>query len=256
MAESEDGYMKASFVLKINERPLQFEIVVPAGEITLRELLPSLFDFNRQLLDYAVNDAKQEERTVSCRAGCGACCRQLVPITSTEAMIVREWVESRPLEEMEAIRKRFVRVMEGLEKAGMLDRLRNRATIPDPEATRALGLDYFRAGQPCPFLVEESCSIYPVRPMKCREYLVTTPAINCAAPSADNIRMIDFPVSFLKILLHMEAWLTGRKPLWLPLSLLYEVPPSELELPKKPGPEMFQRFVAEFVALGSSAQAE
>ena len=55
---------------------------------------------------------------------------------------------------------------------------------------REIGLAYFRLGVPCPFLEDESCSIHPERPLACREYLVTSPASNCASPSADNIEMV------------------------------------------------------------------
>ena len=40
---------------------------------------------------------------------------------------------------------------------------------------RILGREYFQLGIPCPFLEEESCSIYHDRPITCREYLVTSP---------------------------------------------------------------------------------
>src|SRR3546814_4912333 len=127
-------------------------------------------------------------RRISGRAGCGACCRQLVPIGAIEAAIVRDWVDGRPPDEAERIRARFGEAVARLKAAGLHGRLEDRASLRTAEQTRALGLDYFRAGVACPFLVDESCGIYAVRPMKCREYLVTSPAANCADPTPDGDR--------------------------------------------------------------------
>src|SRR3546814_20611725 len=74
----------ASFTLKLEGRLLDFAVAVPSRPIMLRELLPSLFEFNRQLLDHAIDRETKAGRRISCRAGCGACCRQLVPIGAIE----------------------------------------------------------------------------------------------------------------------------------------------------------------------------
>lgn len=237
----------ASFTLKLEGRSLDFAVAVPSRPITLRELLPSLFEFNRQLLDHAIDREAGAGRTISCRAGCGACCRQLVPIGAIEARIVREWVDARPSDEAERIRARFRDAVAKLKAAGIYGRLEDRASLRTADQTRALGLDYFRAGVACPFLVDESCSIYEVRPMKCREYLVTSPAANCADPTASGVMMVGLPGSFLRVLLELELWLTKRDPRWLPLSFLFEV--DRVEVPARlPGPELFECFLAEFVA--------
>lgn len=240
--------LTARFSLRIEGRSLSFSVEVPTAPVTLKEMLPVLFDFNRQLLEYSVAEETKAGKTISCRAGCGACCRQLVPISRTEATLVREWVASRPSEEALTIRERFDAAIGQLRSSGLYDRLKDRRSAVTLESVRALGLDYFKVGCACPFLVEESCSVYPVRPMKCREYLVTSPAENCRTPNGDSIDMLDFPVSFLKVLLKMETWLHGTAP-WMPLTFLFEEEGTEEE-PRKPGAEMFQRFVAEFAALG------
>lgn len=237
----------ASFTLKLEGRLLDFAVAVPSRPITLRELLPSLFEFNRQLLDHTIGREQEAGRAISCRAGCGACCRQLVPVGAIEARIVREWVDKRPPDEAERIRARFGEAVARLKAAGIHGRLEDRASLRTPEQTRTLGLDYFRVGVACPFLIDESCSIYEVRPMKCREYLVTSPAASCADPTPDGVRMVGLPGSFLRVLLELELWLTNRDPRWLPLSFLFEADPVEMTV-RRPGPELFERFLAEFTA--------
>jgi Fe-S-cluster containining protein len=41
----------------------------------------------------------------------------------------------------------------------------------------------------CPFLKEGTCSIYPVRPFVCSEYVVSSPSEKCK-PSIDNMTII------------------------------------------------------------------
>ncbi len=61
------------------------------------------------------------------------------------------------------------------------------------EERQELGIEYFREGIPCPFLEDESCSIHSDRPLACREYLVTSPAYNCIAPTPETIEMVAMP---------------------------------------------------------------
>ena len=59
---------------------------------------------------------------------------------------------------------------------------KHRASL-DRETAHALGLKYFALGIPCPFLEEERCTIHEIRPLRCREYLVVSPAEHCAHPA-------------------------------------------------------------------------
>jgi len=239
------GALHANFSMLLDGRSIAFSVPVPTHPVTLPELLPALFEFNRQLLAHAVAQEEQSGRSVSCRAGCGACCRQLVPIGSVEAALLREWLDQRPAEQAQRIRGRFIEGVERLEAVGLRERLEARACVRDTGQLRSLGLDYFRAGVACPFLVEDSCSVYEARPMKCREYLVTSPAINCAKPSPEGVSMVGLPGSFLRALLALERWSTGESPSWLPLILLLDTVPVDLPT-RLPGTEWFERFVTEF----------
>ncbi len=81
--------------------------------------------------------------------------------------------------------KRFARVSRGPASAwtrrgcsrSSRTRRASRTKTPSRSARR-----YFHLGIACPFLEDESCSIHADRPISCREYLVTSPAVNCADP--------------------------------------------------------------------------
>ena len=97
----------------------------------------------KHLLDaYAFLDAAlagelaRKNAIPACRAGCAACCKQPVPLTSVEAMGLRIFA---------------------------------REAAPDA-ASPAVG----KSPEPwhCPFLLDETCSVYPLRPFACRRYMV------------------------------------------------------------------------------------
>src|SRR5436305_2819221 len=82
---------------------------------------------------------------------------------------------------------------------------------------------YFNLGIDCPFLEDESCSIHPDRPLSCREYLVTSPAEHCTAPTRDTIRRVPTPGFAMTAF----AILDGPPPVgkgcrWVPLVLALE----------------------------------
>ena len=54
------------------------------------------------------------------------------------------------------------------------------AEATGPEARRDMAKRYFDAGVACPLLVDGRCSVRSVRPLACREYLVTSDPRHCA----------------------------------------------------------------------------
>jgi Fe-S-cluster containining protein len=75
---------------------------------------------------------------------------------------------------------------------------------------------------PCPFLRDESCSIYPYRPSICREYLVTSPAENCATLGTAPIARIPVHVRLSEALARLAGKLLEREPEVVPLTLALE----------------------------------
>src|SRR5262249_9772433 len=105
-----------------------------------------------------------------------------------------------------------------------------------------IGLEYFRQAIACPFLEEESCSIYADRPITCREYLVTSPAEHCARPRADTVKQVPLPLKVWTALARMdEPGREARFIRWRPLILALEESESQHnEPPVRPGPEWLQ----------------
>ena len=111
-----------------------------------RHLWLSLLRKGYQIADAGVAEAirreQQQGRTLACAKGCAACCRShsTIPVYPLELMGMT-WFAVEQLQEPLRARVR--------------DNLLNNATL-----------------ESCPFLVDEACSIHPLRPLACRHFNV------------------------------------------------------------------------------------
>jgi Fe-S-cluster containining protein len=204
MADSANsaGSSTATLRLTIGTLRIAHPITVPNAAVPASDMIPAL-----QGLVNAVVSAAEAGQPISCRKGCGACCRQLVPISRTEGERLLDLVEAMPKERRSKIKRRFSAAEAILEPAGF----GRRSGMTD----RELSTSYFALGVPCPFLEEESCSIHVNRPLVCREYLVTSPAELCANPFHAGVT----PVAVPKFSLAARK-LQEEKDDWFPLAFL------------------------------------
>jgi Fe-S-cluster containining protein len=221
--------------MSIAGRPIEMEVEVPEGPTQPRQLLPLLQWLADEVGDIAAAQVAQQGKTISCRAGCGACCRQLVPISQAEAYRIADLVERLPEPRRTEVRGRFRATAERLAAAGLLDQL---VDLPD-DPFHAIWTEYFRLGIPCPFLEEESCSIHPDRPLVCREYLVMSPAENCRQAAGAKIDLVLPPIKVAYALLQLERGAADSPGTGVPLSLAPQWAASHREPPpRQTGPEL------------------
>src|SRR5229473_1530469 len=161
MADS--GHSTATLRLTVGTLRIAHPITVPTASVPAAEIVPAL-----QGLVNAVVEAAEAGHTISCRKGCGACCRQLVPVSRTEGERLLQLVKAMPADRREALSARFAAAEAAIDRAGLKER--------GDRSDRELSVAYFAQGIACPFLEDESCSIHPERPLVCREYLVTSTA--------------------------------------------------------------------------------
>src|SRR5262249_50959750 len=132
---------------------------------------------------------------------------------------IRRIVAELPEPRRSEVTARFAAARQRLAESGMLERLERRDEWAEG-ASREVGLEYFRLGIACPFLEEESCSIHPERPVACREYLVTSPAEECARPSPEGVRMVKMPMKVWTALARFDPVPAGARMIrWVPLIL-------------------------------------
>jgi len=221
-----EAHSTATLRLSVGELRIVHPITVPSGPVAAADVVPAL-----QGLVNAVVAAAEAGKAISCRKGCGACCRQLVPVSRTEAERLLETVAALPAERRAVLEARFAAAEAALAAAD----LKERKGRPDRELSTA----YFGLGIPCPFLEDESCSIHPDRPLVCREYLVTSPADLCAGPAQEGVTPVPVP----KVSLAARG-LQDESEDWFPLALLMDWAKTR---PKggarRTGPEWIQKFL-------------
>ena len=199
--------------LKIGGHAMPVSFTVPAGRCGAEALLPDLRRLAGQVTDHAVAAAERDGQRVSCAKGCGACCRQMVPVSPVEARELARLVAAMPPRRAAAVRQRFADARQRIEAAS-LGAARGHPD-DDKAAYRAYSLAYFSQGVPCPFLEDESCSIHLQRPLVCREYLVTSPPDACTAPGSGRVQMV--PVSLSPWAVLSRAASEDGRLAWMPL---------------------------------------
>ena len=202
---SSPGFGEARFSLQLEDGNIEVEAKLPEGKAAPSVLLPLLRNLSDTMSDLAVRRAVRVGKSLSCREGCGACCRQAVPITAVEARAIAGWLDAQPEDRQAVLRARFRQAVAKLEESGIANELRTAVRAKDRDAIRALGLRYFALGIACPFLEEERCTIHAIRPLHCREYLVVSPPAHCAQPGSEDIVNIKPPVMLSQILARWDV---------------------------------------------------
>ena len=217
---------------------------LPAEPVSLANLVPFLQAVEQSIVETATAAVAEERKTISCRAGCGACCRQIVPVSLAEVEYLARLVASMPDDERAAVERRFATALAALERAGLGEELRAANTQRDASDTHDFGIRYFLAGVACPFLIDESCSIHPHRPLACREYLVTSPAVNCASPEANTIERVAVPRDLSRALYRLGDG-ADSSIRWVPLVLALEWVRTHGPLPTAPAKELLAALARE-----------
>jgi hypothetical protein len=93
--------------------------------------------------------------------------------------------------------------------------------VPGSVEEKAFAMDYLRQRIACPFLENESCSIHPIRPLICREYLVTSPPEYCYEPSKDKVRGVPIPVKISTVIFNLGSQVAPGTRGWIPLVFLF-----------------------------------
>ncbi len=243
---SPNATVQVNFSLAVGSGRLEASLPVPSGSVTLTQLLPVLQSLTSLIVDSAIQIAGAEGYQVSCRAGCGACCRQLVPLSIFEAEALTEWIRNLPPEQQQGLKSRFHTALLALKRSGILERLNPTAWDESTAATQAVAADYLAQKVPCPFLQDESCSIHPIRPLICREYLVTSPPEFCAAPTKDSVVGLPIPIKPSRVLYKLGAQVERASHGWIPLVFLFAWMQSGArpgDAIAGPGPELLYEFV-------------
>lgn len=240
---NENEWITGQITLSIGSTKIEMEMTVPAKPVKPKRMLPLFQAMTSSFVGACVEDIETQGKKISCRAGCGACCRQAVPLAEIEAYQIAELVENMEEPRRSEIKQKFEDGCRHFHEMNWFERMENYADL-SPEERQKTVLEYFYEGIPCPFLENESCSIHPVRPLACREYLVTSPAENCDAPTAETIRTVKMVIEPSKILREIGRSENLQKLNFVPMIRALEWARKFPEkMPEKKGTEWVTDFV-------------
>lgn len=190
-AADSDGMnpITGTITLEIGDETVEALLTASLTPAPFESLLPIFHAITDELTARGTAREAAAGRSISCRPGCAACCRQVVPLAAAEARALAALVADMPEPRRTMIEARFDTARSVLSAAGLTTQAAVIAAMPHAERDQ-YSRGYFRLGLACPFLDDENCSIHPDRPLACREYLVTTPASACADPADNNIRSV------------------------------------------------------------------
>jgi Fe-S-cluster containining protein len=245
----------AKIRLSSSDWQLNTTVSVPSGPMRLNDLLPLVRNLADAIVQATLKSVEANGKKIFCKKACGACCRQLVAISTVDAQSLAELVAAMAPERQAVIRARFDQSVGRLEEAGLLDRGEprgDRALVIKDFGSREASLQelshrYFRLQMPCPFLEDESCSIYVDRPMVCREYHVTSPAERCAKLFEQPVDRVEVPVRLGDVITRTAQRLNEIPAYSVPLVLALEWSEAHGESlePCHDGMKMFQILMSE-----------
>ena len=200
-------------------------IDVPTGFIPINAIVPVTRRLGDEAAELEVRQAIESGRTVSCRKGCAACCRMLVPLSAPEAFALRKYVEQLPEDRRTPLLNRISNTKDRIIREGLWERLTDVAEASSPvpdEELDPINQAYYALRIPCPYLENELCSIYEGRPAACRELLVTSPAELCQDLVQNPVMPLPVSMRVSSIMGLVWGALTDSPPRLIPLPIALE----------------------------------
>jgi len=220
--EPTDSPERLDLSIKTPAGPVRATVEISTGFVPVTQIVPLLRRLGEQAQALEQQKTTASGLRISCARGCAACCRMLVPVSAPEAFALRDMAATLPEVRREAIRLALANTTARLERAGLLTQLRQVAETDRPitdDMMEPINRAYYALKLPCPYLENESCSIYEDRPAACRELLVTSPADWCQDMVNKPVRAIPVPLRVSTILSLLWSELTGSPPRLIPLPL-------------------------------------
>lgn len=236
--------------LEAGREKFEINLTIPANPVKPQRILPVLQKFTNQVVERGIQRSNEAGKPISCKAACGACCRQPLLISEAEVYNLSDVIESMPPERKQTIEQRFRQGHDHFERIDWFNRFDEmseiaRTTGSEESKQQFIDLisEYMEQQIACPFLEAESCSIYEDRPLICREYLVTSPAENCVSPKPETIAKMPISVKPSKAFSMLAKTEDSKDPSSLLLIRLIEFAEAHTEkFEEKSGPAWMEGF--------------
>lgn len=195
---------RSYYDLQINCFGSILDFAISAADSTARisDLVPMAQKLCDKIVGSAIENTDRRGDKVTCERGCKHCCSYMVSLSSAEAFKIRDEILAMPTKEQrQSIRKMMTASRHILNKSLPV----NTDTIDDSSSehiqSQNLSHWYGSLDLACPFLENNSCSIYSMRPLVCREHLAVSEAFTCKFSSPGMPRTVNLPVNISEVLM-------------------------------------------------------
>jgi hypothetical protein len=225
-----DKQITANFVLKIDDDKVPLSATVPDMKVTGVEMVPVYQRLANDLVEHSVTRTLASGKSISCKAGCGACCAQAVPVMAFEAFHLAGVVKRMSATKQNVVRQRFSDGKARLEEADLLTDAENIDDMTE-EQRRVFGAKYLKLGMD--------------RTIRCREFLVTSDAKYCAQLNPEKIDHIETQLSLIPALNQLSREnISKQKAGWMLMNFSLDWAKSQKhKLRKKHGRTWLQEFI-------------
>jgi hypothetical protein len=131
-------------------------------------------------------EKRPPKRTVGCRAGCGYCCSLQVHVTAPEVL-------------------RIVDHLRATYSPDALNKVVDRVTEVDDKTRGLDSIERFYSRISCPFVINDACSIYEVRPLACQGY-TSYSWLACARSSRTGLQNRPVPLGGAQVDIYGAAF--------------------------------------------------
>jgi len=234
-----------SFDLSVADKKVPFRISITAKRAKLADIVPPARTIADKLILAFLETLAQNGQSISCRKGCSACCRYLIPLSVPEIFRFREELLAMPKDKGSRILKSCAvaakRILD--ESSESLDA--DIITKNNLDQTDHLSKWYAGLKLPCPFLSEGLCELYEQRPLACRQHIVTGSSFFCHPDNRGKPDVIAMPVNVLEAVGQLTAELENSEIEALMLPLAFSWAQDNLRRAERtwPAVTMVKRFV-------------
>lgn len=194
------------FQFIIDEKLLNLAISYTDEPVKLADLVPMAQSLSDILFESFISGFESTFK-VTCSKGCPYCCNYFIPISPAEAFYISNKIHNMPESKRQILLKTALSVSKHIIKNNGIKGKNNHT---EPFDLQDISDWYTALKIKCPFVFNNSCSIYKQRPLACREYFVEGPAFACRPDSGLEPQIVSLPFSINKILSTISIELAGN----------------------------------------------
>jgi len=242
-SDLEDRSEFYTFELNLHNKTIPFGLIAKDQPAKLTDLVKISHRICNILLDSVIDREVANCRDISCKKGCSRCCNYMVSLSSAEAFLLHNHILSLPTKERKSKFHAFLLAARKI-SANRIP-VTDQSQISETEELQAISNWFNKLNLTCPFLENDACSIYEIRPLVCREHLVLSDPKGCNPLSNISQTIVDIPFSVAEAMMDFcnQIENTENEAVIMPLAMVWANANQDRMNKKYPAALLAEQFV-------------